>query len=222
MGTTRLRLYNAALVTHCKERPLATLTDQTKSRRLLDQVWNDGLVDYVLEQGQWQFAMRAGMWDFDPDATPEFGYRYAFGKPDDWILTSAVCSDEYFKEAVTEYADEEDWWTSDTTPLYIKYVSNDAQFGADLGRWPSTFADYVSAYLAGQIVLSLTGDKEIASALLHPKTGIIDRTKLVAKNRAQMTQPTKYPQRGSWVRARAGMRRRGPMGDGGTGSALTG
>lgn len=222
MGTNRLQIYNSALLL-CGARFLASLDENTEPRRLLDNVWNSGGVRYCLEQGQWQFAMRTQMIDYDPDIDTQFGYRYAFDKPDDWVLTSALCSDERFTVPLTQYRDEVDYWVADITPIYVQFVSDDNQFGSDLSRWPSSFSEYVNAYFASQVIYKLSSDKAMRKALLDPRTGILDRAKLVAKSRAAMTQGTQYPATGSWVRSRAGMRSgRGPMGDGGTSGSLTG
>lgn len=221
MGYSRLQLYQDALLL-CKERFLASLTEAVEARRLLDNVWNSDGVRYCLEQGQWQFAMRTVRIDFDPDITTQFGYRYAFGKPTDWVLTSALCSDERFTTPLTQYADETAYWTADLTPIYVKYVSDDNQFGLNLALWPASFSDYVAAYFAGQIVGKLGKDKETREEILAPRVGILDRAKLVAKNRAAMTQGTKYPATGSWVKARMGRRSGGPLGDGGSPGQLTG
>ncbi len=221
MGTTRLQLYNAALL-DCKERSLPSLTENNKARRALDQVWNGNGVRYCLEQGQWQFAMRTVRLDYDPDITTEFGFTYAFDKPDDWVLTAAVCSDERFYTPLKQHSDETDYWLADITPIYVKYVSDDDNFGNDLSRWPETFTDYVATYFAAQIALDVTGSKEIVDELLHPKTGKLDIALLKAKNRAMMTQPQQRPATGSWIGARRGWGGRGPLGDGGNGGSLTG
>lgn len=225
MGTTRLQIYNGALQI-CKERSLTSLTENSKALRELDQVWNDGGIDYCLEQGQWYFAMRSIQLGYDPDEDPQFGYVYAFSKPDDWILTSGLCSDERFTTALTDYVDEAGFWRADITPLYIKYVSNDDAFGNNLGIWPSSFTEFVQAYFASKVVLNLSGAGKLAEAIMgtggDERNGILYHRKLVAKSRAAMTQGTTYPATGSWVRARVGARKRGPMGDGGTGGALTG
>ena len=221
MGTNRLQIYNDALML-CGEKFLASLTESGEPRRLLDNVWSSNGVRYCLEQGQWQFAMRTQEIDNDPDITTEFGYTYAFDKPSDWVLTSALCSDERFTTPLTQYRDETDYWVADITPIYVQYVSDDDQFGNDLSRWPSTFCDYVAAYFASKIIFRLSADDKMRMALLQPGHGILDRSKLIAKNRAAMTQGTRYPATGSWVHARAGRRRGGPLGDGGVGGSLTG
>lgn len=225
MGTTRLQVYNGAL-SICKERPLNALTDANKSRRDLDQVWNDSGVRYCLEQGQWQFAIRTMRFDADADVDTEFGYTYAFEKPTDWVLTSAVCSDERFKVPIHNYADATDYWRADVTPIFVQYVSDDDAFGGDLARWPQTFSEFVQAYFASKICLGMTGSRDLFMAIMGPKGdgegGIYGQRKLIAKNRAFMSQPQRQPAQGSWSRARSGRQGRGPMGDGGTGGALTG
>ncbi|HQU17305.1 MAG TPA: hypothetical protein PLO69_14585 [Gammaproteobacteria bacterium] len=208
--TTRLDLYNKALLV-CGERFLAALTEDREPRRLLDHVWNTGGNNFCLEAAQWWFAMRTTMIDYDPAITPTFGYRKAFTKPTDWISTSAVCSDEYFNSPLTQYADEMSNWYADITPIYVKYVSNDALYGGDLARWPATFVDYAAAYYASLIIGKLAGDR--AAQLLKlfgppgaPQAGLLHQTLHKAKNAAAQTQPTQFPAQGNWTRSRGGGR----------------
>ena len=208
-GTTRLNIYNDALML-CGERFLASLTEDREPRRLLDQVWDSNGVNYCLEQGQWQFAMRTQQLDYDPDMEPPFGYQYAFEKPTDWILTSAVCTDGYFTTPLIRYADEMGYWFADLQTIYVKFVSNDANYGGSLAMWPSTFASYVSAYFASQIIGKLSGkEKSIVFLMGNPGDldgGELGRRLTVAKNRAMMTQATQFPAQGAWVRSRFGRR----------------
>lgn len=207
--TTRLQLYNDALML-CGERFLASLTEEREPRRLLDQVWDSNGVRYCLEQGQWQFAMRTQEVDYDPSTEPPFGYRRAFNKPDDWVLTSALCSDAYFRTPLLAYADELEFWYADLDTIYVKFVSNDSDYGADLSIWPATFSDYAAAYFASKIIAKLTQDeKRIAFLLGAPGDidgGELGRRLKVAKSRAAMTQPTQFPAQGSWTRSRYGSR----------------
>lgn len=222
MAITRLQLYNNALLL-CGERFLASLSEDREPQRLLDQVYNSNGIDYVLERGQWWFAMRSVQIDYDASQDPSFGYQYAFSMPTDWIRTSAVCQDEYFRVPLICQAAEPDYWYADITPIYVKYVSNDADWGADLSRWPATFANYAAAYFASQIIGKLGGDKsEQIKALLGPK-GILERTLHEAKNSAASTQPTQVLAQGRWTKARQGNKYgRGPFGDGGTTGSLLG
>ena len=209
-GTTRLQLYNDALLL-CGERFLASLSEDREPRRLLDQVWASNGVNLALEMGQWQFAMRTQQVNYDSDIEPPFGYQYAFDKPTDWILTSAVCSDPYFRQPLLAYADEMSYWFADLQTIYVRFVSNDSSYGGDLTKWPATFCDYAAALFASKIIGKLSGkDAEMQRLLGAPGDldgGELGRRLTIAKSRAAMTQPTQYPAQGSWTRSRYGSRR---------------
>lgn len=224
-GTTRLLIYNGALEL-VGERQLASLSENRKARRLLDSVWNRDGVRFCLEQGEWQFAMRAEQVSSDPDVTTQFGYAKAFNKPTDWVATHAVCSDPYFKSPLLRYADEVSYWYADIDPIYVKYVSDDDTFGRDLSKWPQSFCDYANAYFASQIVWPLTHDKELT---LHIRgnpdktdSGVVGKTLKVAKSRAAMTQPTRFPAPGTWIKSRWGKGSGSNRPDGGSQSSLIG
>lgn len=228
MGITRLQLYNNALM-HCGERALASLSEEREPRRLLDQVYTTTGITYALEQAQWWFAMRASMIDADPDVAPTFGYTNAFTKPSDWIRTCAVCSDEFFRTPLLAYADEMGGsaasWYADITPIYVKYISNDDDFGGNLSAWPATFCDYVSALFASRIINKLGGDRTNQQATLlgppgQPQKGTLAMSLHTAKAKAAQTQPTQYLAQGNWSRARMG--RRGGYNDRGNQGSLIG
>lgn len=197
MATSRLEIYNMAL-TICGERILASLTEDREPRHLLDLVWDNDGVDACLEMGQWKFAMRSVRIDYDTDVTPEYGYQRAFSKPDDWIVTSAFCSDEYFTTPVTRYVDEAGYWFADIDEIYLKYVSNDTSFGNDLSLWPASFAQYVAAYFASQIILKLTADEKKRDGVMKWE----ERKLKTAKSKDAMAGPQQFPAPGNWVGSR--------------------
>lgn len=206
MATTRLKLYNGALL-YATQRSIADLAVNEESRRLLDEVWNDGGVRHCLEQGQWKFAMRSSKLSYETALTPQFGYRRAFAKPTDWVTTSAVCQDEYYRAPLLQYADEVGYWFSDLDEIYVRYVSDDAAYGLNLAGWPASFTEYVKAYFAWRIAGKLTGGDKIIERLWshnNPHRGIVPTTLLTAKNRDAMQGPTTFPARGSWSLARQG------------------
>lgn len=224
-GTTRLKIYNGALEL-LGSREIASLSEARKPRYLLDRVWNTDGVRYCLEQGEWQFAMRAQEIDDDSTVTTLFGYSYAFTKPTDWVATHAVCSDPSYKSPLTEYADEVGYWYANVTPLYVKYVSDDADYGGNLGVWPQSFCNYVDAYFASKICIALTGDKD-KLVFLTGRPGQLDGGELgkrlkIAKSRAGMTQPSRRPPPGAWIGARRGGRGTGRRSDGGNPGSLIG
>lgn len=222
MSASRLSIYNDALLL-AGERPLSALTDSVETRRLLDQVWNNSGVDMCLEEAQWNFAMRTVRIDYDPGLEPDFGYTRAFDKPSDWILTSALCSDEYFRSPLLRYADEAGYWFADEDTLYVRYVSNDSSYGGDLSLWPKSFAEFVAAHFASKIILKLTNDQAKLAMFINPQNdhhSIRGRALLNAKSRCAMASPTKMLAQGGWTKARTMGANRG---DGGTSSGdLTG
>jgi hypothetical protein len=213
--TSRLSLYNDALLL-VGERSLDTLNDNVEPRRLLDQAWNSDAVNACLEEAQWQFAMRTVQIDYDPGITPPFGYQYAFDKPTDWVLTSAVSNDEFFTTPVTRYVDEAGFWYCDINPLYVRYVSNDSSYGSDMSKWPRSFSDFVAAHLATKIVLKLTKDDGKLALFINPQNpqhSIRGRALLNAKSRCAMSGPVQFPATGDWSRSRTRGSNRGDHGN---------
>ncbi len=211
--TTQLSIYNGALLL-CTERFIASLSEENEPRRLLDHVWSTGGVRYCLARGQWTFAMRTLEIDYDPSVEPPFGYRRAFQKPTDWVVTSALCSDEFFRVPLTRYVDEAGYWYGDLDTLFVRHVSDDAAYGMDMNKWSDSFARYVEGYFASRIIGKLKSSdkedelKETAKKLL-----------LTAKNESAMAEPTKFPAQGSWSSSRNRFPNRR---DGGSNSNLIG
>ena len=197
MATDRLKLYNAAL-TVCGERHLASLTESREPRRLLDHVWDNDGVDACLERGQWKFAMRSMKLDFDTTLDTNFGYRRAYTIPDDWILTSALCSDEYYDTPLTRYRNEAGIWYADIDEIYVRYVSNDVNYGGNLSLWPATFADYVASAFAAKIVFKLTSDEKKRESVIKWEK----RQRTTAKSKDAMAGPQQFPAPGNYVNSR--------------------
>ena len=212
--TDRLSLYNDALL-HCGERSLSSVSEARESRYLLDQVWNGNAVIRCLEDGQWHFAMRTVMLDYDPSIQPDFGYTRAFTKPEDWVITSAVGEEEYFRVPCTRSVDEKGYWYADLDVLYVRYVSKDVQYGMDLNKWPQSFADFVGVHFASRIITKLSNSEKEWDKIFKLR----EKYKKEAKGRAAMAEPTSFPARGTWSRARTKGSRRG---DGGNNGSLIG
>ena len=193
----QLGIYNGALLI-CGERFLGSLTEERGPRRLLDHVWNTGGVRACLEEGQWHFATRTTRIAYDQAVTPQFGYARAFSKPTDWVLTCAVCSDEYFRSPLVRYADEIDYWFADLDTIYVSYVSDDSEFGNNLARWPEAFREFVQAHFASRIILKLSNSVDELKKVEAIREDFLTR----AKNKNAMQGPTVFPARGSWGLAR--------------------
>lgn len=222
MAASRLTLYNDALLL-AGERALASLTEANEPRRLLDQIYNNQGIDACLEEGQWEFAMRTVRIDYDPGITPSYGFNRAFDKPTDWILTSGLCSDEFFRVPVLRYVDEAGFWYSDLDSLYVRYVSNDATYGYDMSKWPPSFKDFVAAHFASQLVLKTSNDESRLNMFINPANpmhSIRGRALLKAKSKCAMASPTMLSAQGNWSKSR--MRGTNRRDGGGTSGNLIG
>lgn len=197
MAATKLSLFNGAQRL-LKNRKLsqAEVTGGTReSARLLNDVWDDGAIDAVLQAGQWKFATRTRMVTASPSIEPDFGYRYAFDKPEDWIRTTGVWVDENMLTPLKTYRDEAGYLFASVDTIYFSYISNDASYGGDLSRWPQNFKKFVHAYLASEVVGPLT---ERGLEMLKLKDMFLKD----ASATDAMSDPTARPPAGSWVRAR--------------------
>lgn len=200
---TKLSLYNGALRI-VKERKLASLSENREPRRLLDDAWGDGsttgAVKYCLEMGQWTFATRTVQADYSPSVEPDFGYRYAFDQPVDMVRPTGIFCDAYCQQPLLQYSDERRYWYADLPTIYVSYVSNGADYGADLSLWPESFSKLVEAYLAKEIAGNLTqGDGKVQLAEKHWQAAKLD-----AKSIDAMNKPTRFTPQGSWGRSRRG------------------
>lgn len=199
MAATKLSIYQGAVLA-CEERKLASLTENRESRRLLDGVWDRNGLRTCLQLGQWNFATRVARIEYEPSITPEFGYRYAFEKPSDFVRTVAVCQDEHYRSPLTSYEDKTGYWWADLQPIYVQFVSDGVQYGLDYSLWPPNFERMVEHYFANQIVGRLTSNRQLRKDVKDA----FDYWLLQAKNTDAMEQPAKFPPRGSWASARGG------------------
>ena len=193
----QLSIYNGALLM-IGERFLGSLTEEREPRRLLDYIWSDNGVKECLEAGQWNFAMRSSQIDYDPAVEPDWGYNRAFSKPDDWVLTSAVCVDEFFRSPLTRYADEAGYWYSDVDTIFVRYVSNDISYGMNMGLWPESFTKFVQAHFASRIILRMSNSETEHARIAKMK----EKQLLEARNRSLMAGPTAFSARGNWSLSR--------------------
>ena len=202
---TRLGLYNAALAL-LKERELSALTDSVETRRVLDNVWNRGrgIVHACLEQGLWNFATRTSSFDTSASITVSFGFPYGFEQPSDFVRLVGIASDEFFTHPLSdaEFTDEAGNWYANSTPIYVRYVSNGTSYGNNLSLWPESFTRYVECYLAVEAAPRLTKSKELTDDLYK----LIKNRLLDAKSKDAMNEGTGILPEGSWNRARRGGR----------------
>ena len=209
---TKVGLFNAALI----ELGHTTLTDTgeaVEAGRVLNVVYSQ-VVDECLAAGSWNFAMETVKAAADTGVTPEFGYTEVFAKPSDWVRTIGVSQDEYFNYPLLQYYDDANFWSADSTPIYIRYVSDDTGLGMELTRWPARFARYVELELASRICMKVTQ----SSSLLEQIDAKREKARRAALNHDAMNEAQpKFAPMGSWNSARGGSR----GGDRGSRGSLT-
>lgn len=197
--TTKLTIANGAL-RMLKEGSLTQneLTNNSREpARLFNAVWDDGGLDACLRSGEWRFAKRTVMLDASPSIEPDFGLRYAFEKPDDFVRTCGQYSDEMLTSPLSdrEIREEAGYWYSSLETIYLAYVSNDAAYGLDYSQWPNDFLKFVQAHFASEIAGPLTSDGAEALKLRNHYLRL-------ALSTDGQADPTRTLPGGSWVRAR--------------------
>ena len=214
MAWTRLQLYNVALAA-IGERRLDSLSENREPRRLLDEVWTrgNGATRYFLECGLWNHAMRTIEIAEDPAVTPSFGLTYAFSKPSDFVRLNQLSADESFGMPLNEYEDEAGYWFANITPLYVRLVSDHADYGADMSLWPESFGIWGGHWLATQIGPTLKNDIDMEKLEARTKKLLVE-----ARSKDAQNEPSRFPPAGTWVSSRGGQRR----GDRGSRNTLTG
>ncbi len=196
MATDRLRQYNGALQFLGQTR-IANLSVNEKSRRELDAAWDES-VEYMLSKGLWNFAIRSSELGFDDDVQPLSSYRYAFEIPDDFVRTVSLSPEGFDGLDLERYQTENGYWFCDVDRLFLRYVSDDPDYGLDLGRWPSAFSIAHQAYLAFKSGLPVTGDKNNRADVYTLHKRLLSE----AKVSDAIEQPAARKPAGRWTSAR--------------------
>lgn len=199
----QLSIYNNALIA-MGERRLVSLTEARESRFILDDIWNEAaLVNYCLEEGFWSFATRASQLTNDANVTPAFGWPYAFSKPIDYLRLKEICLNEFFTTPLLSYTDEPDYWYTITNQLYIRYISNDINYGMNIGSWPGYFTYYVELELAARAAFRITKSNERREEVEKKR----DQALRSARSKDGMNEATVMMPLGTWTRSRMHNRR---------------
>lgn len=155
----KLTIYRGALRIIGHAAGLQSLTEVSHARTELDNAW-DKSVTSLIEEGLWNFSSRTVQLSNDEDADPIFGYSKAFSKPEDYVRIVAISSHEDFNVPFEEFDQDADYWYADIDPMYLKYVSNDASYGLNIGKWPQSFAETLEAKLAMEVARPLSAHKD--------------------------------------------------------------
>jgi len=152
MGTTQLALYQGALRL-IKESRIATTSDDVPARYLLDDVYAGSLA-HMLEMGQWAFASTST--SVSGTVSANRGYSYRFAKPSGFVRLVSISASSSYYPPLEAFAEDNTYWYSDSSTIYIVYTSSGASYGGDLTKWPESYSKAVEAYLAMEIAPHLT------------------------------------------------------------------
>lgn len=208
---TKAAVFNAALI-ELGHRTLSDTGEAVEAGRLLNMVWSR-VVNDCIAVGSWNFAMETIEAAADTGVTPEFGYTEVFAKPSDWVRTIGVSLDENFAYPLMQYYDDSTFWSADTTPLYVRYVSNDTGLGFDLARWPAAFTRFVELELAARVCAKLTQSETLRERIDKER----DKARRAALNQDAMNEAQpKFAPSGGWTMSRNGRSSRGDRGNRGS------
>jgi hypothetical protein len=195
---SKIGIWNAAL-DDLGHRPLVDTGEAIEAGRILTRRYDRVVADCLLE-ASWNHATETVKLDADTGVTPAFGYRKVFAKPSDWVRTIALSEDEYLNFPLLSYYDDVNFWSSDNSPVYVRYTSNDTGLGLDLTRWGAGFTRFVELELAVRSCLRITQSGSLKESLEKDR----DRARKHAKAVDAMDEGTKFAPPGSWTLARGG------------------
>lgn len=198
---TKLGVFNeAALI--LKQRPVASLSEQTPTRVIFEQAWAPTL-EYMIGVGRWHFGARTVALEKEDAAVPEFGFANYFAKPEDYAGLVWISASPYGMPTLNDYSEEGAYWAADCNPLYMKFISSGATYGGDLGKWTPHFTRAVAYELADRTAGSLT---KASANDLERLAKMKERALHKAKSLEAFNQPSDRPTPGQLVQARAGRR----------------
>lgn len=200
---TQLEVYNLAL-NLLKETKLASLSEAREARYVLDDWWSQTR-SWMLESGFWKFALRTAKITQDTSIVPEFGPPMAHNKPEDWVRTYLLSANDRLDPPLEDWLEEIGNIFCEVTPIYIRYVSNDVNYGLDTDRWTARFTQAFAARLAANTCGKITGSSEGLKDKLDKEA---DAALSIALSFEAMREPNRRPPEGKWNQARRGGRSR--------------
>lgn len=197
MGASQLGIFNGAL-RWLQERKLASLTEKREPLRYLNDEYQNA-IEYVLYQGYWNFSIRNVQIPNEPTLAPAFGFEFCFQKPTDWVRTYQIADNEDYNPLIRRLNDNNNYWFTDISPIYVKYVSNDPNFGLNMSLWTPGFIEYLSCYLAFLVAPRIKQDMNFVNNLEK----LLKRRKAEALATDAMDLPPQETNYNTWVMSRA-------------------
>lgn len=205
MAASQLGVFNKAL-RWLEERKALNTSESREALRYLNDEWTDAVL-FCLYAGYWNFAIRSIQITADANQAPAFGKQFCFTKPPDWTKTYQFADNPDYMPLLRDFEDLNNVWYANINPIYIKYLSNDPNFGLNMALWTPGFIEYLAAYLAFVCAPRLKMQGDITDRLEKLQL----KKKLEGLSQDAMDQAVGKPPYGSWVMSRAP---RGSMGPG--------
>lgn len=196
MGTSQLDIYNGAL-RWLEKRKLFSITENREPRRYLDDEYADNN-KFCLAKGNWNHSMKSVQMGPSSTIIPNFGFYFAYPKPLDCNHVFMISGNEGFDPLLREWDDKNGIWYANAGYLFVRYVSEDPNYGMNLALWPPKFVNYVEARLAWCCAKRLKGKEDLVEDLeAYVKSAMRD-----AVNSDSQDLPPGRPPFGTWVLAR--------------------
>lgn len=191
---TKLSVWKQALI-HLGQATITTLTDDVEARYVFDTAW-DGVVEEAFNDGDWNFAKKSASLGASSTGTVAPGWTYVWDYPPDYLRTIAVSNYAGFRDPFREYLDEGGFLHTNTTPVYLRYISDDKVDNVE--DWPTMFWRYVAMKLAYE-----TCDRITNGATTQDRLEVrLQKALRKAKSVDARNENNKVTHPGSWLRAR--------------------
>lgn len=192
----KLAIWKQALV-HLGQASVTTLTDDVEARYVFDDAWQ-GVVEEAFNEGDWNFAKKSASLSASGTGTVAPGWTYVWDYPSDYLRTVAVSQYAGFRDPFREYIDEGGFLHTNTTPIYLRYISDAAMADNQISTWPTMFWRYVAVKLAYDTCERITNGATAQDRLEARLQKSLRKAKSVdARNE---NNKVIYP--GSWLRSR--------------------
>lgn len=193
----RLALYNQSLI-HLGSASITALTDDVPAVNVFGNAWG-GVLMQAFNAGDWNAFKKSAQLSESSTGTAAIGWNTAYDYPTDYLRTVAVSPYAGFEQPFQDYVDEGGFLSSNTTPIYLRYISNAKMADGSVDTWPAMFWRYVAMLLAYETCDKLTNGATKQADLEKRLTKALRDAKSVdARNENRPMRP------GSWIRSRRG------------------
>ena len=191
MAMNVLALYNIAL-SALGERTLDSTAENRYTRRELDKVYavGNGAVSNALQQGLWNFATTRTT--LTVSTSTAVGFAYVYTLPTDFVRLVQISTSSSMVDPLLRYEIEGNSILSDSSLVYMRYVSDSTSYGNALSQWPEAFTLWFGHWLATQVHPSIK-EPRVSKGDLQ---SITDRLLTIARQRNAAESAVPFPERG--------------------------